>query len=625
MMLQDLHIVIGLPVLAGILLFLIPDRWRILKGVIAAAISITGLVFAIRIYGYEASLIPFVHRSGESAFLMELTGKLQYFSRMYIHSLNQLILLFITVIASLVACYSIYKEEDSSFPVHFYSWFLITLGTAAGTVMSDHLLLFLLFWGILGLTLYKLIAARDDLSAEAAKKTLVMIGASDALMIIGIGLIWTRSGTMSISDLAREPLFTGDAATIIAFLALAIGAFTKAGAFPFHTWISDYTASANGISSAYMPASLDKLIGIYFLTVLCARIFELNQWLVLVLLIIAVCTIIFAVMMALVQHNFKKLLGYHAVSQVGYMVLGIALGSPLGIAAGLFHMLNNAIYKGGLFLTATAVERKTGTNELDNTGGLAAAMPFTFFAAVIFALSISGIPPLNGFASKWMIYQGIVEFGQQQGIASQLWIIWLVLAVFGSALTLASFIKYISGIFLGRKKEEFSHVREVSFIQWIPVILLAVVCIWFGTYSTEYITEKLFVPVAGEFSFVGIWDSILLFWLIVVTILVGVLIYLIGNMKNMRSVEPFIGGEKVGIQQDFPVTGFYQTFKRSRFLSFAYSRAEQKWFDLYELAKKGVLWLYQQFSRIHSGVLTRYAIWLYGGLAVLLVIILLQK
>ena len=115
--------------------------------------------------------------------------------------------------------------------------------------------------------------------------------------------------------------------------------------------------------------------------------------------------------MALVQHNYKKLLGYHAVSQVGYMIIGFGLGSVIGIAAGLFHMINNALYKSGLFLSAGAIEHRTGKEDIDDLGGLSKAMPVTFFAALIFAMSISGVPPFNGFASKWMIYQGIIDFG----------------------------------------------------------------------------------------------------------------------------------------------------------------------------------------------------------------------
>jgi formate hydrogenlyase subunit 3/multisubunit Na+/H+ antiporter MnhD subunit len=116
--------------------------------------------------------------------------------------------------------------------------------------------------------------------------------------------------------------------------------------------------------------------------------------------------------MALMQHDYKRLLGYHAVSQVGYMVLGFGIGTAIGFAAGLFHMINHAIYKSGLFLAAGAIERQTGKSDIGDLGGLSKVMPVTFAAAIIFAMSISGVPPFNGFASKWMIYQGIIDFGR---------------------------------------------------------------------------------------------------------------------------------------------------------------------------------------------------------------------
>jgi formate hydrogenlyase subunit 3/multisubunit Na+/H+ antiporter MnhD subunit len=621
-MTDQLNILILLPVAAGILLFLLPDKLRIWKGILALAVTVIVLIYAINIYSAREALVQLTGQVTGNDFIKQVADNLREFTVFNINALSKLVLLFLGVLAPVICLYSLYREKNPNFPAHFYSWFLITLGCSAGTVLADNLLLLLFFWGILGFTLYRLISQKDEESSAAAKKTLIIVGSSDALMIIGIGLLWNISGTLNISELI-VPADNGAATT--AFLLLAVGSFTKAGAFPFHTWILNFTEKAHGISSAFMPASFDKLIGIYFLTLLCSRIFELNQWLVLILMIIGVSTIIFAVMMAMIQHNFKKLLGYHAVSQVGYMVVGISLGSPLGIAAGLFHMFNHAVYKSGLFLSATSVERKTGTTDLDETGGLASAMPVTFITALIFALSISGIPPLNGFASKWMIYQGIVDFGRQQGIANQLWIVWLSLAVFGSALTLASFIKFIAGIYLGHKKEIYNNVKEVSFVQWIPKVILALICLWFGAGATKYIVKELFMPVSGEFIFTGIWDSSLLFWLVVASIIAGLLIYLAGNIKNFRRVGPFVGGEKPDDTKEYPVTGFYNTLKNLPLLAYFYSGAERKWFDIYDLCKGCVLWMNKIFSYLHTGILTTYAFWLYGGLALMILLMILLK
>ena len=194
---------------------------------------------------------------------------------------------------------------------------------------------------------------------------------------------------MEIKEIGALPL--NSALSIFAFILLAIGALAKAGAMPFHTWIPEAAEKAPLPVMALLPASLDKLLGIYFLYRICLDFFHLypNSGLSLLLMLVGSFTIIAAVMMALVQHDLKKLLSYHAVSQVGYMVLGIGTGIPLAMAGGIFHMLNNAIYKTSLFLGAGSVEEARKTTQLNRLGGLARVMPITFITFFIAALSIS--------------------------------------------------------------------------------------------------------------------------------------------------------------------------------------------------------------------------------------------
>jgi formate hydrogenlyase subunit 3/multisubunit Na+/H+ antiporter MnhD subunit len=401
-----------------------------------------------------------------------------------------------------------------------------------------------------------------------------------------------------------------------------VGSFTKAGAFPFHTWAPDYARDAPASSSALLPASLDKLLGIYFLARITTSMFTLNDGMRILLLSIGVITIISAVMMALVQHNYKRLLGFHAVSQVGYMILGFGLGSAVGIAAGLFHMVNNALYKSGLFLSAGAVEYRTGKDTIDELGGLSKAMPITFAATLIFAMSISGVPPLNGFASKWMIYQGIIDFGVGSGLANKLWVIWLGFAVLGSALTLASFIKFIGGIFLSRRKTSLDKVREVPALMWIPLVVLALFCVVFGVLATNLIVPKLFMPISGEFLFTGFWDSSFVSFLVLISIALGVIIYLATGLKKFRREESFIGGEKLQEQAGFPTPEFYKTISEIGFFSWMYKKAEKKWFDIYDLSKQFVLWLSHTLSEAHTGVLSGYLLWVCAGLIIMLLIMI---
>jgi len=495
----------------------------------------------------------------------------------------------------------------------------MTIGLSTGAALTDNLLLFITFWGVLGLTLYKLIKAHDEKSSSAAKKTLILIGSSDGIMLLGIGIIWKVYGTFTISELNIPTTYP---ILVIAFLALLTGSFTKAGAFPFHTWIPDYTENAPASSSAYLPASLDKLLGIYFLTRICVDMFSVNQWLTFLMLLLGVMKIIFAVMMALIQHNYKRLLGYHAVSQVGYMVLGLGLGTPLGIAGGLFHMINHALYKSGLFLSAGNIESQTGEEDLENTGGLSGAMPVTFISALIFALAISGVPPFNGFASKWLIYQGIIDFGKEAGIVSQLWVLWLGLAVLGSALTLASFIKFISGIFLGRKSDKLQNVRETSILMWLPCLILALTCTLFGIFASQTIIPKVIAPMVGDFQYQGIWESTTISILILVSIILGFIIYLAGNIHKFRTEDSFIGGETFREETGYSVIEFYKTIREFQLFSRIYDWAEQKWFDIYELSKKITLGFSHWLSLAHTGTLTRYAIWILLGLIVMFIVLI---
>ena len=613
--------IITLPLAAGLLLFLVPERARIAKIVFALFLILITLGLAIRIFIQDSHLIaadlsPFHQHLGPA--LAATVISVEKFCSVNIDNLSKLIILMISILAVLILLYSIVYDRKSNVK-NFYTYFLITLGCANGAVLSDNMLLFLFFWGALGITLYKLICGKDESSSAAAKKTLILIGASDSIMVMGIAILWSISGSLSMD---RITVTASSPAAIVAFLALLAGSFTKAGAFPFHTWVPDYAENAPATSSAFLPASLDKLLGIYFLARITTHLFILYDWMRLLLLIAGGVTIISAVMMALVQHDYKKLLGYHAVSQVGYMILGFGLGSFIGVAAGLFHMINNAIYKSGLFLAAGSVEFRTGKNRIDDLGGLSKAMPVTFFASLIFALSISGVPPFNGFASKWMIYQGIIDFGSGEGIANTLWVLWLALAVLGSALTLASFIKFLGGIFLGPRLAKFDTIKEVPALMWLPAVILSILCICLGIFATSVVVPRLFMPISGEFEFTGFWDSTFVSVLVLVSIIIGVLIYLSMNIKKFRSDNSFIGGEKIQDQTGYPTPEFYKTITEFRTLAWIYNKAEEKWFDVYDVLKRFVLWLSHQFSDAHSGLLPAYVLWAFAGLIIMLLIMI---
>ena len=259
-----LQLLILLPLAAGILLLMIPEKFLTAKGIFALIISLITGYLTLSLFSSAIQMAVFDDAIGNSCLALFGTNVLQgaesYFT-FTLDNLSKLIMLFISLFAILILLYSIVYIKAGR-AKNYYAWFLITAGCSYGAVLSDNLLLFLTFWGILGITLYKLIPGRDEESSATAKKTLILIGASDSVMIIGIGMLWRLTGSLSMGSIS---LPTNNILSLTAFLALLVGSFTKAGAFPFHTWVPDYAKDAPASSSALLPASLDKLLGIYFL------------------------------------------------------------------------------------------------------------------------------------------------------------------------------------------------------------------------------------------------------------------------------------------------------------------------------------------------------------------------
>ncbi|MBN3033517.1 MAG: NADH-quinone oxidoreductase subunit L [Candidatus Saganbacteria bacterium] len=464
----------------------------------------------------------------------------------------------------------------------YYGYILITLGAAAGAFFATDFLTLLMFWGLLGIPLYMLIGLGGDGAGGAAKKALMIVGGADALMIIGIGLVWCLTGTLRVGGALlplEQPL------TVIAFFCLLAGAFAKAGVMPLHGWIPAAAESAPAPVLALLPASLDKLLGIYLLARLCYDVFLVtpNSAVSFFLLALGSLTIMAAVLGALVQHDLKKLLAFHAVSQVGYMVVGIGTGLPLGVAGGLFHMFNNAIYKSCLFLCGGAVEFKNGTTDLSKLGGLAKTMPLTFAAFLIAAFSISGVPPLNGFVSKWLIYQSLIELSK----INAAWIIWLAAAMLGSACTAASFVKITHAVFLGRSEAK---AREVHWTIWLAPVTLAALCVVFGLGAYQLPLRFLIAPAVGLIGLIGVWDPLLAAGLILVSLSVGLLIYFLGNVDALKTRPIFAGGEELPAAGKVSGVDFYDTVRQIRPLALIYRAGEKRWFDFYELSAALLRW-----------------------------------
>ena len=593
------------PFIVGLFCLVIPRKLSKFIGWLSISGSLLTFYFTI---------VTFLHKPVEWSYNNLLLLK--------VDNLSGFILLAIGLFGVLIVLYSLKFMASRERLNEYYAYLLWTIGGACGAILANNLVLVLVFWGFLGLTLFLLIGIGGPEASPAAKKAFIIVGGSDCLMILGIAIIWLLTGSFQMEDIRIH--LTGTLPTI-AFILLAIASFAKAGVMPMHTWIPDMAMSAPVSVTGFLPGSLDKLLGIYFLGRISMDIFVMNNLIEKLLLIIGAVTILAGVMMALVQHDLKRLLSYHAVSQAGYMVLGIGTGNPVGIAGGLFHMLNNAIYKFGLFLSAGAVENKTQTTDLDRLGGLSKLMPITFITCLIAALSISGVPPLNGFVSKWMVYQGVIELGKG---GDKLWVIWLVAAMFGSALTLASFMKLIYSVFLGSPSPNADYWKtrrnEVSVAMWLPMAVLAALCVIFGVFAYGVPLRNFILSAVPGVSFIGFWSPGLATLLTIIGIILGVIIYWLGNIRGLRMDTSYVGVEIIPQESRLTGVDFYKTIQDMGALKEIYKNAEKKLFDIYDQGTKFLFYFIRGLRKLHSGVLPTYLFWSLFGMLVLFIIMLFR-
>jgi formate hydrogenlyase subunit 3/multisubunit Na+/H+ antiporter MnhD subunit len=278
-----------------------------------------------------------------------------------------------------VILYSVTYWRTNAENHRFYAFALWAVAATSVALCTRHLLVFLFAWEAVTLMLYLLIGTGEPEARAGAAKTFSILGFGDVALILAVAGVFAIGGARALDidflqgDGRIALTSAGHVALYLLFLAAALA---KAGAMPLHTWVPAAAEHAPVPTMALLPASLDKLLGIMLLARISLGFFgDLTAGLQILLMVIGVVTIIAAAMMALIQHELKKLLSFHAVSQVGYMVLGIGTGVPVGIAGGLFHMINHAIYKCLLFLSGGAVESRTGDVDLDDLGGGVNANP----------------------------------------------------------------------------------------------------------------------------------------------------------------------------------------------------------------------------------------------------------
>ncbi len=398
-------------------------------------------------------------------------------------------LMAVSLVGLCVGLFSVDYMEHYGAKANYYALLLIMIAGMNGLVLATDFFNVYVFLEVAAVASYSLVAfglGHDEL--EAAFKYLMLSVVASAAILVSIALIFGLTGNLAFPAVARalQELNAGPVVGISAALFI-MGFGLKAALIPFHAWLPDAHPSAPAPISAVLSGLLIKVSGVYALTRIFLNVFGLTPALSTVLLYLGTVSMVGAAFLALGQKDIKRMLAYSSISQVGYIVLGIGLGTPLGIAGGLFHLFNHALAKGLLFLTSGSLQQATGTRDLSEMGGLAKKMPITAATNLIGSLSIAGVPPLNGFWSKLIIIIALVQAGHP---------VFAVIAVLVSVLTLWYYLLIQRQAFFGKLNERWAAVKEAPFWMTASTVLLAFLCVAIGIFFS--LTIKTWIqPAAG--------------------------------------------------------------------------------------------------------------------------------
>lgn len=391
------------------------------------------------------------------------------------------------IVTFLASIYSISDMENDTGLDKYYTLLLLLATSMFGMELTGDIFNFFVFFEIASISSVALIAFRSTISgepAEAGLKYMIVSSISALMVLFAIGLFYGQYDALNIATIASVIQFTH--LDKIALILLVTVLSMKAGSVPMHMWTPDaYSEAPSAITMVLVAASQASLYALFRITFSLYNV-TLNTvtvgW---IIIILGVLSMFIGVTMAIIQKDIKRLMAYHAISQTGYMLLGVGvglavLGNPaalesFGIRAmegGIFHIMNHAVYKGLLFLTAGSIFYRTGTRDLNKMGGLGNNMIYTAVCFLIGAAAIAGIPPFNGFASKLIIYESVYQFNPLLSI----------IAMLVSILTLASFVKVFHSAFLGPQLEQYKEVQEVPKSMIFAMAALACIVVIFGLF-----------------------------------------------------------------------------------------------------------------------------------------------
>lgn len=474
-----LPFLIIIPLLAAFLITLISgdkDNWAIVLSILAV-ISL----LALSIFSFFTT--------GNETFVYEMSGwKIPLTICLVQDAFSTFMLVIVNLIALTSLMFSVSYIRQYSGTWKYYALFMLLITGMNGVIATGDIFNLFVFMEIALFSAYALVAFGGKAEEyEAAFKYAIMGSISSILILMGIGILYATTSTLTMANIAAI-LPTKDPRIMYWVGAIFLAGFgLKSAVMPFHAWLPDAHSSAPAPISAMLSGVLIKALGIYVIIRFFFNVLGAPPIFLTLFMVLGSISIILASYLALGQWDFKRLLAYSSISQIGFILLGLGIGTKLAILGAVFHIFNHAIFKSLLFYNSGSVEMALGTRDLRKMGNLKDAMPVTSATSMVASLSVAGLPPFNGFFSKLIIIIAAVQ-ASHVGYA--------IIAVIGSLLTLAYFMKVQRYGFRGENKIEKPEI-QISLGMKSAMIILAVLCIVGSALIIPGIREVTLDPVVS--------------------------------------------------------------------------------------------------------------------------------
>jgi NADH-quinone oxidoreductase subunit M len=388
---------------------------------------------------------------------------------------SYLFALIVISVATMAAVFAVSAMRGTKNLGFFYANFILTIMAMMGILFSRDLVSFFIFWEIMTWSSYLMVVYRGEDVQKVGIKYFIFSAIGAYAMLMAIVIVYNLTGSMMIDTLVRAyPAFDFNMQILIPVL-LLIGFGVKSALMPLHVWAPGAYSHAPMAYTSVFSGALSKM-GIYGMVIVLVSLisyFPQGHWFREVIAWMGGITAVMGTLWAIKQDDAKKLLAYSSVAQLGYIIVGVGIGTPLAMMSGLFLAFMHALFKGTLFMVVGTIEKQTGTTNFTEVTGLIRKMPWTFLAALLSIIALAGIPPLGGFIGKWMLYESLMSSEHY----------FLVIVIFFSST--AAFLycyKFLFGFFLGQEEKEWDYVKEAPALMVIPMLVLSFATFVFGVF-----------------------------------------------------------------------------------------------------------------------------------------------